>query len=134
MPSSEKERSHINQLIEAHTEHLKVLQIQSARFGTSAPAHITTEIDRCERELSQLRQSAAISISGELAEELGVIGRYQLMSSHIMRLDADIGRLEQKIDRIEELIKELLIELAKDGIRGIRSSNRRNTRKGARNG
>lgn len=132
MPASEQEQSHINELIEAHAAHLKALQIQSARLGVSAPAHIATEIDRYERELAQLRQSAAISISGELAEDLGVIGRYQLMSSHIMRLDTDIHRLSRKVDKLEDLINRLLIELAKSGQSRVRANRRNNNRRGAK--
>lgn len=133
MPASERERKHINELIEAHTEHLKVLQLQSAKLGASSPAHIFTEIDRCERELAQLRQSAAISISGELAEELGVIGRYQLMSSHVMRLDSDIGRLEAKMDKIEQLLMNVLLELVENKLIKPDRRTKVNNRKGGVN-
>jgi hypothetical protein len=38
------------------------------------------------------------------------------MQSHIMRLDTDIGRLSDKIDKLYDLVNELLLKLAERGI------------------
>lgn len=115
MPAIKHDRQNLDDLIRAHTERLRVLQISAARFGDDAPPHVVTEIERIERELAQLRQAAATSISSELVEELGPTGRYQLWMSHIMRLDANIGRVEQKVDSLHEKFDLLLIALAVRG-------------------
>lgn len=107
MPAIKHDRQNLDDLIQAHTERLRVLEVQAARFGDDAPPHIVTEIERIEAELAQLRQAAAMSISAELVEELGPAGRYQLWMSHIMRLDADMGRLRRQLERIEDKIDAL---------------------------
>lgn len=112
MPATSYDRRSLDDLIRAHGERLGVLQLQAARFGHDAPPHIVTEIDKIERELAQLRQAAATTISDDLVEELGPTGRYQLWMSHVMRLDANIGRVEKKVDGLHEKFDQVLIALA----------------------
>ena len=119
MPATHYDRQSLDGLIAAHVARLRQLEIQAARYGSDAPPHIVIEIERIEAELTQLRAAAATPISAELVEELGPTGRYQLWMSHIMRLDADIGRnrlnlarIEQKLDRLHEKFDELLMALA----------------------
>lgn len=102
MPALKQDRQSLDDLIQAHTERLRVLQISAARFGDDAPPHIIMEIERIEGELVQLKQAAATPISAELVEDLGPAGRYQLWMSHIMRLDTDIGRVRRDLERIED--------------------------------
>ncbi len=71
-------RTTMDELIAAHRERLRKLQIQAARYGDETPPHIATEIDRIEAELAQLKQAAATPISDDLVEQLGPTGRYQL--------------------------------------------------------
>lgn len=107
MPATTLQRSNLAELIDAHAERLRVLELSAARQGDSTPPHVITEIERIERELAQLKQAAAMSISGDLVEELGSVGRYQLWMSHIMRLDTDIGRVRRDLEQIEAKIDSL---------------------------
>lgn len=107
MPAIKHDRTNLDDLIQAHTERLRVLAVQAARYGNDTPPHITVEIERIEGELVQLRQAAATPISDALVEELGPTGRYQLWMSHIMRLDTDIGRVRRDLERIEGKIDAL---------------------------
>lgn len=115
MPATKQDRQSLNELITAHEGYLRQVQLQYARLGANAPPHIVTEIERVEAELAQLKQAAATPISDALVEELGPSGRYQLWMSHIMRLDANIGRVEQKVDSLHEKFDQLLIALAVRG-------------------
>jgi hypothetical protein len=107
MPATMYDRRGLDDLIAAHTDRLRILQLQAAHQGGDTPPHVVTEIDRIERELAQLRQAAATVISSALVEELGPTGRYQLWMSHIMRLDTDIGRVRRDLERIEGKIDSL---------------------------
>lgn len=129
MPATQQDdRANLDELIRAHEGYLQQVQLQRARLGAGAPPHLETEIARVEAELAQLRQAAAVKISSELVEELGPTGRYQLWMSHIMRLDADIGRVRRMVetlvaqqerdmnalrDRIDEMQYEVLRALGK---------------------
>lgn len=112
MPATQYDRKNLDELIAAHSDRLRQLQLQAARQGSETPPHVVVEVERIERELAQLRQAAATVISEGLVEELGPMGRYQLWMSHIMRLDANIGRVERKIDSLHEKFDQLLISLA----------------------
>src|SRR5262245_25593139 len=108
MPTTQQTHTNLDELIEAHRQRLIRLQIQAARQGDETPAHILIEIERIEAELAQLRQAAAAAtISDELVEELGPVGRYQLTQSHIMRLDTDIGRLTRQVEKLNERFEQL---------------------------
>lgn len=116
MPATKHDRQGLDDLIGAHSERLRLLQLQAARMGTDTPPHVVAEIERIDRELAQLRQAAATTVSEAIVEELGPMGRYQLWMSHIMRLDANIGRVEKKVDDLHEKFDQLLIRLAmRDG-------------------
>ena len=112
MPATMHDRQSLDELIAAHTDRLRRLQLQAARYGNDAPPHIVTEIERIERELSQLKQAAATPVSDALVEELGPTGRYQLWMSHIMRLDTDIGEVKREVRALHEKFDQLLIGLA----------------------
>lgn len=124
MPATKQDRSNLNDLIEAHTERLRLLEVRAARQGQDTPADVLGEIERIERELAQLRQAAAYPVSDELIEELGPTGRYQLWMSHIMRLDGDIGHARREIEHVRDLVEELLTALAKRGIRASKVTRR----------
>lgn len=111
MPATKHDRQGLDELIAAHAERLRLLQIQAARQGNDTPPHILAEVERIERELAQLKQAAATVISEAIVEELGPMGRYQLWMSHIMRLDANIGRVEKKVDSLHEKLDQVLIGL-----------------------
>lgn len=125
MPATKHDRQNLNDLIQAHAERLRVLQISAARFGDDAPPHVVTEIERIESELAQLKQAAATSISSELVEELGPTGRYQLWMSHIMRLDTDVGRLRHDMERIEDKLDRLHDKFDQALLRLVARSRRR---------
>jgi hypothetical protein len=111
MPATKHARQGLDDLIAAHAERLRILQLQAARQGSDAPPHVIAEIERIERELAQLRAAATTTVSEAIVEELGPMGRYQLWMSHIMRLDANIGRVEKKVDGLHEKFDQLLIAL-----------------------
>lgn len=112
MPALKHDRQNLSELIAAHESYLRQVQLQHARLGANAPPHIATEIERVEAELAQLRSAAATPVSDDLVEQLGPVGRYQLWMSHIMRLDANIGRVEKKVDELRDLVVKYLAELA----------------------
>lgn len=88
-------------LIAAHEERLNILRIQAARKGDDTPAEITSEIGRITDELAHLKQAAAAAMSPELVEELGAVGRYQVLIGNIMRLDADIISLARSVRELD---------------------------------
>jgi hypothetical protein len=94
MAATQPEQNHLADLIAAHEERVGLLRIQAARQGDDTPPHVTSEITRIEGDLVQLRQTANVA----LVEELGAVGRYQIVIGHIMRLDADIGRLRRIVE------------------------------------
>lgn len=112
MPATMYDRRSLDDLIAAHSDRLRLLQLQAARQGADTPPHIVAEIEKIERELAQLRAAAAHPVSAALVEELGPTGRYQLWMAHIMRLDANIGRVERKVDSLHEKFDQLLLALA----------------------
>jgi hypothetical protein len=111
MPAAEQQTS-LAELIEAHQARRRKLQLQAARFGNETPAHILTEIEQIDAELQQLKAAAATPVSDELVEQLGPVGRYQLWMAHIMRLDTDIGRVADRVEKLHEKFDQLLIALA----------------------
>lgn len=111
MPAAEQQTG-LAELIDAHQARRRKLQVQAARYGDEAPAHILTEIERIDTELAQLKQAAATPVSDALVEQLGPTGRYQLWMSHIMRLDTDIGRVSDRVERLHEKFDQLLMALA----------------------
>lgn len=114
MPAAEQQTG-LAELIGAHEGYLKQLQLQSATLGINAPPHIATEIGRVGAELSQLKQAAATPVSDEMVEQLGPVGRYQLWMSHIMRLDADIGRVADRVEKLHDKFDQVLIAFATKG-------------------
>jgi uncharacterized protein YicC (UPF0701 family) len=122
MPATTHDRQNLAELIAAHEGHLRQLLLRRARQGDDTAPHVVTEIERVESELAQLKQAAATPISATLVEELGPAGRYQLWMAHIMRLDADIGRLRHDVERMETKIDDLIAEV-------LRALGRRSRRK-----
>lgn len=118
MPTTEQQTD-LAALIGAHEGYLKQLQLQAATLGINAPPHIATEIHRVGAELAQLKQAAAISVSDEIVEQLGPTGRYQLWMAHIMRLDADIGRIADQVQKLHDKFDQVLIALATRGAVGL---------------
>ena len=102
----------MDSLIAAHTERLRKLQLTAAKFGEETPPHVVVEIEKIEKELTQLKQASSIPLSDSLVEELGPVGRYQLWMSHIMRLDTDIGRIADEVEKLDEKFDQVLIALA----------------------
>jgi hypothetical protein len=92
-----EQNNHLAELIAAHEERVGFLRIQAARQGDDAPPHVMGEIERITAELTQLKQASSYPVSASLMEELGPAGRSQLWMSHIMRLDADIGRVARDL-------------------------------------
>jgi hypothetical protein len=97
MTAVQPEHNQLADLIAAHEQRLGILRIQAARKGDDTPPEITAEIARITDELAHLKQATSYPISPTLMEELGPAGRSQLWMSHIMRLDADIGRLARDL-------------------------------------
>jgi len=112
MPTQRERSPSLGTLIAAHEGYLKQLQLQAATMGINAPPHIATEMARVGAELAQLKQAAAVPISDDLVENLGPTGRYQLWMSHIMRLDADIGRVADRVEKLHDKFDQVLIALA----------------------
>jgi hypothetical protein len=101
MAAAQPEHNPLADLIAAHEERLGLLRIQAARKGDDAPAEITAEIARITNELDHLKQAATASLSAELVEDLGPVGRYQNLIGNIMRLDADIGRVRRAVELLD---------------------------------
>lgn len=88
-------------------------------MGNDTPPHITLEIEGIKGKLAELHDTeqavAQAPIDPELADALGSVGRYQLLYTQIMRLDADIGRtrreLQDDVKRIEGKLDELIVEV-----------------------
>jgi hypothetical protein len=118
-----EQNNHLAELIAAHEERVGILRIQAARMGTDTPPHITIEIEKIIDELAHLKQASTYPVSPALMEELGPAGRSQLWMSHIMRLDADIGRVARDLrelrghdlrelrEHLDERIDELQAQL-----------------------
>lgn len=113
MPALKQDHATLDELIAAHQGRLRPLQLQRARQGNDTPPHVLTEIEQIESEIVQLKQAAAVKVSDDLVEELGPTGRYQLWMSHIMRLDADIGRLARRVEQVNDKLDQVLIALGK---------------------
>lgn len=111
MPSTPPEHNPLADLIAAHEERLGILRIQAARKGDDTPAEITSEIGRITDELAHLKQAAAAAISPELVEELGAVGRYQVLIGNIMRLDADIISLARSVRELDTRVDAHFDEL-----------------------
>ena len=107
-----QQKTGLSELIEAHRSHLRELQLQSARMGVAVPVHILTEIERYRIEISDLMRAENISPSNEACETLGTVGMYQLLYAHIMRLDGDIWRVTERIEKIDGKLDALLLALA----------------------
>lgn len=57
-PSSNQD-NHLQKLKAIHTERLRVLELQSAKFGLSVPPHILLEIEEIKEKISQIERSQA---------------------------------------------------------------------------
>lgn len=75
--------------VAAYEAHLRQLYISRAQLGAAAPPHIHTEIARIERKLDGLQPKPAA---------LDVMTVYRLLAADIMRLDAQIGRLQRLVE------------------------------------
>jgi hypothetical protein len=103
-----EQNNHLAELIAAHEERVGLLRIQAARMGADTPPHITIEIEKIIDELAHLKQASSYPVSPALMEELGPAGRSQLWMSHIMRLDADIGRVARDLRELRGIdLREL---------------------------
>lgn len=111
MIAVQSEHDQLAHLIAAHEERLGILRIQAARKGDDTPPEITAEIARITDELAHLKQASSYPISPALMEELGPAGRSQLWMSHIMRLDADIGRVARDLRELSAHIDDRFDEL-----------------------
>jgi hypothetical protein len=108
----------IGELIEAHREHLRQLEVKSARMGAEVPVHILTEINRYRTEIGELQNVEVVAPSEENCATLGTIGMYQLLYAHIMRLDGDIWKLSERTERLNTQIEALLMTLAQAYLTG----------------
>jgi hypothetical protein len=112
MPATKRDRTGLSEIIVAHTERLRLLQVQAARQGNDTPPHIIAEIEQIDAELAQIKAAAATPVSDALIEELGPTGRYQLWMAHIMRLDSDIGYVRRELQALHDKFDQLLLALA----------------------
>jgi hypothetical protein len=53
---TEDERAHKRALIAQHRKMLNTLELQAAKFGIYAPAHLTIEIDELKRTMAELKR------------------------------------------------------------------------------
>lgn len=115
MPATQQIPANVDDLRAAHRSRLRVLERQAASMGNDTPPHIVTEIDQIRAKLVELsdtvQQVAQAPIDPELADALGPVGRYQLLYSHIMRLDADIGRVRRDMERLDTKLDDLIGEV-----------------------
>lgn len=116
MTEAQKELHGLEGLLEAYKEHLRVLQVQYAKLGVQAPAHIVTEISRYEREVAKLTADLRMVPSAEEVAKLGDVGMYQLVYAHIMRLDGDLWRVSNALGRVEDKLDKLLMAFATKAI------------------
>lgn len=52
--SSSRQDNHLQKLRAIHTERLRILELQSAKFGLSVPPHILLEIEEIKEKISQI--------------------------------------------------------------------------------
>lgn len=116
MPATQHSPANLDDLIQAHSARLRVLQRQQARMGNDTPPHIVTEIADIEAKLVQIQatiQAAAASpVDPEIADALGPVGRYQLITAQFLRVDGDISDLKKEVRSLHEKFDQLLIGLA----------------------
>src|SRR5262245_34271139 len=106
MPATQQTPANLDDLVQAHSARLRVLQRQQARMGNDTPPHIVTEIEAIEAKLSQLQATAqAVAfapVDPEIADALGPVGRHQLMTAQILRIDGDISDLKKDVRSLHE--------------------------------
>lgn len=116
MPATQHSPANLDDLIQAHSARLRVLQRQAARQGDDTPPHVVIEIEQIEAKLAQLQATvqvvATAPVDPEIADALGPIGRHQLVTVQIMRLDGDISDLKKEVRSLHEKFDQLLIGLA----------------------
>lgn len=98
------EHEAIADLIAAHRARLHQLQKKQALLGVrDTPEHIPLEIERIEDAIERL--------SGEPVE-MTVREKYLVDLDWQLRIEGDVYRLDQKMDRLTGLVEYLLAELA----------------------
>lgn len=101
-------RSNLAELRREHERRLRYLELRAARDGDDTPAQVLTEIEDIQSKIAEIDQTlgvvAAAQVSPEVADGLGPIGRYQVTTAHITRLDGDIWRLGREVDRLRTAV------------------------------
>lgn len=87
------EREHTADLIAVHERHLRELLLTRATLGAHTPAHINTEIDRVQGELTRL-QSEVQGLDG--------ITMGRVLVAECMRLDTAIRDVRREVRELRE--------------------------------
>lgn len=109
-------RSNLAELRHEHERRLRHLELRAARAGGDTPPDVLNEIEDIRAKLAEIDQAlgvvAAAPVSAEVADALGPAGRYQVLYSHIMRLDGDNGRLARQLEALQQQVFRSTVMLA----------------------
>lgn len=101
-------RSNLTELRREHERRLRQLELRAAREGSDVPPQVAIEVEDIQAKIAEIDQMlgvvAAAPVSAEVADALGPAGRYQVLYSHIMRLDGDIGRLARQVEMLQQQV------------------------------
>ena len=107
----ERSRDTVAALRQAHEARLRVLRLRAAREGAGAPPEVLTEIEDIEQTLAELdatMQTVRESpIAPDMVEALRPVERYQLLYSHIMRIDADMIHCQRELAGVQRFLNQL---------------------------
>jgi len=94
-------RSNLAELRREHERRKRYLELKAARSGNDTPPEVATEIEDIDLKIAEIDQAlgavAAAPASSDVADALGPAGRYQVLYSHIMRLDGDFGQIRREV-------------------------------------
>jgi hypothetical protein len=109
-------RSNLAELRREHERRLQLLGKRAAREGDDTSPAVLTEIEDIQAKIAEIDHNlgvvAAAPVSSDVADALGPAGRYQVLYSHIMRLDGDIGRIARQLELLQQQVLRAVVFLA----------------------
>lgn len=97
------EHEQIAELIATHRARLHQLQLKEAALGSAAAEYVAIDIAKAERAIEQL--------SGQPIE-MSVREAYLVNQQYQMRIEGDMAKLDRKVDKVIDLVQDLLKALA----------------------
>lgn len=104
---TERIKQHRAAVVSELRKRLEKLEIQVAQMGPNTPPITLIEIDDIKAQIEELTPEHQSAISAETAEDLGPVGRYQVLMSHVQTLYAKDYALEKALEKLDWHVQRL---------------------------